>query len=390
MRLTTIAFGACVALGLAGCAALPSSGPTTEAIVKATDDNNPQTPAPYTVIGLNESAIAILRTRVEPSLSGQIGARPGGVGGGSARAVGVGDTLALTIWEGGDGGLFSPTTAGSLTTGSRATTLQNAVVDQKGEITIPYIGRARVAGLTPYAAERMIEAKLADKTVQPQVVVNVVGNVSNTVNVMGDVGAGGRIALTQRNDRLLDVLAAAGGARSPVYDETVQITRGSRVARAQLSRIMSDPRENIVAMPGDTILIQREPLAFVLLGAAEKVAQIPFEAEHLTLAEALGRVGGPIDQRADAAAVFIFRPREDPKIVERFTGQRPAAPAPIVYRLDLKTGPGVVYAQSFEVRNKDLLYVANSNSYELGKFFAFIRGGTGIVYDLSRIGTPYY
>ena len=44
-----------------------------------------------------------------------------------------------------------------------------------------------------------------------------------------------------------------------------------------------------------------------MLGAVTKNEELSFEAQGISLTQALGRIGGLIDKRADASGVFIFR-----------------------------------------------------------------------------------
>ena len=52
---------------------------------------------------------------------------------------------------------------------------------------------------------------LAHKAIEPQAVVTITHNLSNTVTVDGAVSRSDRIPLTTKGDRILDVIAAAGG-----------------------------------------------------------------------------------------------------------------------------------------------------------------------------------
>ncbi|WP_434782160.1 MAG: hypothetical protein WJ306_07920 [Ferrovum myxofaciens] len=52
---------------------------------------------------------------------------------------------------------------------------------------------------------------------------------NTTATVVGEVSANIRMPLTAQGERLLDALAAAGGAKQPVDKTTLQITRGNVV-----------------------------------------------------------------------------------------------------------------------------------------------------------------
>ncbi|HEX2552432.1 MAG TPA: polysaccharide biosynthesis/export family protein, partial [Microvirga sp.] len=341
------------------------------------------------------------------------------VGGTSApRVIGIGDALAISIWEAGDGGLFSPGTSGKddskgfsrgggslgdsdsggranrantiVVGGTRVVRLPPAVVDRTGEVTVPYAGRIKVAGLTPREIEQVIVERLRDRAIQPQALVNIDDNNANTVNVMGGRGRTGKISLTQRDDRILDVVALAGGAMGPAYDTLVRLTRGGVTGTVSLQRVINEPSENISVKPGDTLELIASPQTFTAFGASGAVDQVPFRTEAVSLAEAVARVGGPSDVRADASSVFLFR-FEDPLIAQAVAPAVPAAGdgrVPLVYRINLNSPEGYFYAQTFPVRDKDTIYVANAAAYELDKFFTFLRAGSAVATDIARATLP--
>ncbi len=383
-RLVRLLAAAGLALSGAACTFLPAAGPTSAQITAAASSANE---TGFTIVDVTPAVLAELGKVKPPSFIGRFPV--GGMSG--PRVIGVGDALSISIWEAGDGGLFSPGSAGSIVVGgSRQTQLPPTLVDRTGEITVPYAGRIRVAGRTPREVEQVVVEKLGDRAIQPQAVVNIHTNTANTVNVLGDVG-GGQVPLTQRDDRLLDVIALAGGAKSPAYDTLVRLTRGSVTGTVSLHRVISDPRENISIRPGDTIELIHSPQTFTSFGASQGVAQVPFRAENLSLAEAVARVGGPDDQRADAAAVFLFR-FEDPLIAQALTpgvAGTGAGRVPLVYRIDLRSAEGYFYAQTFPVRDKDTIYVANAAAYDLSKFFTFIRSGTAVATDVAATRVLY-
>jgi polysaccharide biosynthesis/export protein len=59
---------------------------------------------------------------------------------------------------------------------------------------------------------------LASKALEPQALVIVKKTAANAVTVAGETVGGARVALSPAGDRLLQVIAAAGGAQAPVHD----------------------------------------------------------------------------------------------------------------------------------------------------------------------------
>jgi polysaccharide biosynthesis/export protein len=179
-----------------------------------------------------------------------------------------------------------------------------------------------------------------------------------------------RVPLTARSEKLLDAIAAAGGSKQPVHKTTVQITRGTTTVAMSLDTVIRNTQHNITLQSGDIITALYQPLSFTALGATGKNDEINFEAQGISLAQALGRVGGLQDSRADAQGIFIFRlenanaltwPRNPAAIT-------PEGMVPVIYRIDLKDPASFFVAQSFMVQNKDVLYVSNAPAAELQKF----------------------
>ncbi len=201
---------------------------------------------------------------------------------------------------------------------------------------------------------------------------------SNSVSVGGEVSAGARIPLSVKGDRLLDVISTAGGVQAPVNETFIELSRGSTTSRIPLITVINNPRENIYLHPGDTLTLVRDPQKFIAYGATGANAEIPFDADGVTLAEALAKSGGLQDNRSDPRGVFIFR--YEPEVVAR--QYDPSSPivqsgrlTPVVYRLDLTDPNSLFLEQRFRIANRDLIYVSNSPSTEVQKVFAIIGGG---------------
>ena len=183
--------------------------------------------------------------------------------------IGIGDGITVTIWEASAGGLFSaPAIADKFSAGSNSATIPEQIVGRDGAITVPYAGRVQVAGRTTRAVQSVIEQALAGKAIQPQVLVNVVRPISNSVTVGGEaIEHGARVPLSVKGDRLLDVIASAGGVRGPVNETYVELARGRTTARVPLTRVIADPRENIFMQANDVLTLVRDPQTFLAVGA---------------------------------------------------------------------------------------------------------------------------
>ena len=85
------------------------------------------------------------------------------------------------------------------------------------------------------------------------------------------------------------------------------LVRGKQRASAQLDRVMAEDRQNVYLLPDDQLLLEGDAPSFMALGAFKSAGEFEFEKGKLTLAQALGRAGGLLDDRADARNFYVFR-----------------------------------------------------------------------------------
>jgi polysaccharide export outer membrane protein len=371
-----VAFGA--ALLLAGCSTypawLPSAGPSGEQVTNVANAQSTQNVPGIQVVEITDAVarrvVASQQRRLFSETLGSTAAAAGFV-------VGAGDVLEISIWEAPPASLFGSGVldprAGAAV--SRVTALPEQMVNSAGKINVPFAGVVQAAGRSPQQIEADVVQLLKGKAHQPQVLVRVMRNASSNVTVVGEFATSTRMPLTAKGERLLDAVAAAGGVRQPVGKMTVQITRGSSVQSLPLETIIQDPRQNVVLQAGDVVTALHQPLSFTVLGATGKNEELNFEAQGITLAQALARAGGLQDSRADARGVFVFR-FEDPAALglkaDSGVQATPEGKIPVVYRVDLKDPATFFVAQGFPIRNKDVMYVSNASAAELQKFLSII------------------
>ena len=379
---------------VAGCASVGSSGPSTGRVVKAGQQYIEA--SGIKVVDVTDSVARRLADLNQPPLFSQ----ELGSGFAGPTIVGAGDVVDITIVEAPPAVLFSnAVSATQLITGtslrpntvSTGLELPQQMVDLNGLITVPFAGSIQAAGRTPQQIEREIVSRLRGKAHDPQVVVRRVTNATATVTLLGEVGQSGRIPLTAKGERILDVLASAGGAKQSVSKSVIQITRGDRTLTLPLSTVVSDGRQNIVLQPNDVVTVYFQPYTFTVLGATGTNAEVPLEGTTVSLSQALGRVGGLQDNRADIRGVFLFR-FEDPRALDPslVAGARTTADGkiPVIYRVDMKNPATFLVAQTFPIKNKDLLYVANAPLTDFAKFAGIVSSLTYSVVNLGSTIAP--
>jgi len=363
--------GVAAAASVAGCSSLGASGPSSRAVLSSAD--KPLGNASISVIQLTEDVALQLTATSRTKRFSELFVETDVVG----SRVGRGDVLEITLWEAPPAVLFGSVAglmSGAAVT-SNSLSQPGQVVDENGMITVPFAGSIRAGDRTPAQIEREIVSRLQGKAHQPQAMVRLVRNQATNVTVVGDVSNGGRVPLTPKGERLLDVLAVAGGVKQPVSKTMIQVARGDRVASMPLEAVIRDPLQNVVVQPDDVVTAVYQPYSFTAFGATGSNAELPFEATGINLAQALGRVGGLSEDRADIRGVFIFR-MEEPAYLGGYLPPDAKTTAdgrlPVIYRLDLKNPAGFFAAQSFPVRNRDVIYVSNAPMADLRKVMGMV------------------
>jgi polysaccharide export outer membrane protein len=269
--------------------------------------------------------------------------------------------------------------------------LTDQVVNRNGKITVPFVGGVQVAGKTTDQIASDIVQALNGKANFPQVIVRLTRNTNANVTVVGEVTNSLLLPLTPRQEKLLDVIAMAGGVKQPINKVTIQLARGTQSATMPLETIIKDPSQNIALAPGDVVTAYFQPFSFTTMGATGQNQEVQFEGQGISLAQAMARAGGVKDERADARGVFLFR-FEDPRaLAPEFTNgvKTTDGKVPVIYRIDLTNPTAFLTAQNFPMQNKDVLYVSNASSVELQKFLNILVSAIYPVVNAGNISRGY-
>jgi polysaccharide export outer membrane protein len=353
---------------LAGCGILPAYGPLGLDVLAG--ERDPKS-LPYALVRVTPKVTDVL-ARALPRLTGfSDRSRPRDL------RFGIGDIISVTIFEASSGGLFIPSEAGVRP--GNFITIPNQAVDIHGNISIPYAGEIRANGRTAVELQQAIVDALKNRAIEPQVVVALTEQRTSLITVLGG-GRSTRVPALPSPERLLDVIARAGGVTggsgtiTPGSDLWVMLERNGRRELAPFGALVYEPANNIYAHPNDTIYIYHEPQTFLTFGALGSQQQIPFGTWRISLAEAISKAGGLNDAAANLGSVFLYR-GETREIAEAmgvdctpFEGPI----IPIIYILNLRDPAGYFLATTFEMRNKDIIYVSNSFSVESTKFMNYL------------------
>ncbi|USI72362.1 polysaccharide biosynthesis/export family protein [Sphingomonas morindae] len=356
--------GALTSVLLGGCATLPSNGPTAHQIRKGAQAADAG--IRFEIVDLTPDLVEATR-RQDEELSSKVPALGPLARNSRVDQIGPGDVLSISVYEVGVA-LFSgslPAAAGEgFDPSAHAQTIPVATVDSDGMITIPFVGRMKVAGLTPAQVEEAINRALRGKSQNPQTVVTIRQNVANSIYVSGELRRPGRFEISPSREHLLDAIAASGGSVNSAEDTIVRFTRDGTTVEERLAFIRAGTADDLMLAPGDHIELLKRPRTYTVFGAVQKASQVNFETGEVSLAEALARAGGPNDAAADPSAIYLFR-------LDGLPDGSIAGP-PKVYRLNMLKPSSYLLAQRFRMRDKDVLYIANAAANQPSKLINVI------------------
>jgi polysaccharide export outer membrane protein len=382
--------GVVVACGLTACSQLPVDGPNDRSIefsaTTSLTTSRHDVVFDYALVDISQNVLDCVESVGPESFFRTFGSNRGPA---PTILVGVGDVLQISVFESAAGGLFIPAEAGVRP--GNFVTLPSQTVDRKGTISIPYAGAIPAAGHSVPEIERDIESRLANRAIEPQVVITVVEQNATEVAVVGDVVNGAnKFRIRPAGERVLDIISRAGGTRFPGYELFVTLQRKKQRATVYFPVLVSKPEENIFVAPGDVIYVYREQQKFVAVGAigasgqtSGVTSQFAFEQEKLSLNEAVAKAGGLLDGRANPRQVFLYR-MEHRAVLQSMGVELSKFPAnqkyiPTVYRANYRDPSSFFFTQQFPMRHKDVIYVANADAIEVVKFLGYVRAITSTV-----------
>jgi len=331
--------GACTIIALAGCTkgALSGAGPYKGDIEAKTDA--------YNWIEINAKTIGpFMRAVAKPTLHSVISPIPGEV-----RLMG-GDIISVLIADNAaEGtGLFAPLANGG--------TQLKVRIDHKGMISIPYVGQAFVAGMTPMQVEDLMRRQLKGITSDVQVHVDLVGDLSGSVLVAGAVKAPGRFTTLQGPLTLLDAINQAGGPLLEPHLVNVTVRNGKQVTTVNYEDVLAG--NNVVLKPNSEIVLEKARQRFVAMGAVNEPGLKDLPDQNTSLLDALGSVGGLREGNANPEGLFVFRMQDG------------ASQKPIVLHINMRDPAAVFYAKQIILQPDDTLYVTNAAVYEWQKIIS--------------------
>jgi polysaccharide biosynthesis/export protein len=172
-----------------------------------------------------------------------------------------------------------------------------ARVNQNGEANLTVLGTIHLAGLTANQAARRIEEELRSKGIMldPHVSVSISEYASQGATLMGEIHTPG-IYPTLGSRKLLDMIALGGGPTALAGKIATIIHRDDPthpidIALAPNPKALS-AQQNPVILPGDTIVIAKAGIVYVLGAVTRPGGFLVDNNEQISMMEAMTLAGG--------------------------------------------------------------------------------------------------
>ena len=270
-------------------------------------------------------------------------------------AIGRGDVLSIVVWDHPElaGGGMTAAAAAADANGTNSSAVANTVqpgfvVDHQGRIQFPFAGLLPVEGLTEEAARSLLANKLARYIANPNITLRVQSYRSKRVYIDGEVKQPGLQAINDIPMTLVEALNRAGGLLPTADQSRIALERGEARYRINLRDLVQKDINpgNIMLAPGDVVRVHsRDESKVFVSGEVVTPKALTMHNGRLTLNEALGETGGISPLSGDARQIYVVR-----RTPERTR----------VFQLDARLAGSIAMAESFELRPKDVVYVAAS------------------------------
>lgn len=270
--------------------------------------------------------------------------------GASSNFIRTGDRLDVMIWDSQENSLLT-------NPNERFTRLDGVEVEGNGSIFLPYVESVKVRGMTVARARSKVQEQFKSIVPDAQVQMTLREGRDHSVDVVSGVAKPGAYPLPNRNYKVLNALADAGGIPADLRNPRVRLLRGSKTYEISADQLFSSGSKNALLQPRDQIIVEQDDRAFTALGASGIEDLIYFPKDALSAMEAVALMNGINDNRADPQGILVLRSYSAKKVV---VGPEGPNMAQVVFTLDLTTADGLFAAKGFDIQPDDTVLVTES------------------------------
>ncbi|WP_260463930.1 polysaccharide biosynthesis/export family protein [Burkholderia sp. Bp8963] len=344
---------------LSACGVAPGMRMSTPATLPVTsrDEQTPQQELQIPITDINMALIQQIREEGRKADETQFSAL---IGKPQPYTLGVGDVLQITVWDHPE---LAAAQGTQQTTNSRPyDPVQGFVIDDNGNVQVPYAGNVHVAGMRIDQAQRAVQAALQRVFVKPQVSVRVSSFRAKQVYVDGEVHTPGVVPINDVPMTLNEAINRAGGFNPTADQSRMVVVRNGTSYRLDLTQMLGrnvNPSE-ILLRNGDLLrIVSREDNGAFVMGEVNKpITALPLRNGRLTLSDALSQAGSVNSASADAAQMYVIRGATEAK--------------PQVFHLNARSPVSMVLANQFELQPKDVVYVDGNGLVRVSRVLSLL------------------
>ena len=281
--------------------------------------------------------------------------------------IAAGDQVVITVWESDENALLAPPS-------QKETVLQTMTVSGAGDIFMPYIGKIRIAGMSPGHARDTLQERLSALIPSVQV---------QLASLIGGVRNAGSFPMQTRDLTVMQLISMGGGVPESIKNPQVRLVRANSYYAISLDRLYAEPDLDTTLRGGDKVFVEEDKRFFLALGAAGNENQIPFNNEQMTALDAVTLAGGLSDARADPKGVLILR-QFAPEDVAPPGGNGPEDTR-VIFTLDLTTADGLFSAGRFQIMPRDLVLATESPVSSTRTILGLLAASAGIAVDADKL-----
>jgi polysaccharide export outer membrane protein len=252
--------------------------------------------------------------------------------------IGPGDVVQVTVWDHPE--LTIP--AGSF----RDAETSGQQVGEDGYMFYPYVGMVKAGGMNIAALRDVLTEKLSRYIQNPQLDVRVVAYRSKRVYVVGEVNQPGVLPLDDLPLTIADAISLSGGLTPNAWKSGVNVSRNGKVYEIDLKALYdyADSTQNLMLRHGDIVnVLDRSQQKVFMMGEVRTPGSVEIFNGELTLAAALGEVGGFNQNTANPSAIYVIRGTDGGN--------------PQIFHLDAEFATGMLLAERFDMQAQDVVFV---------------------------------
>jgi polysaccharide export outer membrane protein len=252
--------------------------------------------------------------------------------------IGPGDVVQVTVWDHPE--LTIP--AGSF----RDAETSGQQVGEDGYMFYPYVGMVKAGGMNIAALRDVLTEKLSRYIQSPQLDVRVVAYRSKRVYVVGEVNQPGVLPLDDLPLTIADAVSLSGGLTPNAWKSGVNVSRNGKVYEIDLKALYdyADSTQNLMLKHGDIVnVLDRSQQKVFMMGEVRTPGSVEIFNGELTLAAALGEVGGFNQNTANSSAIYVIRGTDGGN--------------PQIFHLDAEFATGMLLAERFDMQAQDVVFV---------------------------------